>query len=93
MKVTIIPEDKAVYKDGYCITPLEFVAPQNVHAFQWYGTKGEIEFLTNDAGEKQANEKIDSLPQWVLDAIAVFDSAQAEIDAIAQQETVTVSQG
>jgi hypothetical protein len=80
MKLTIIPIDDAVYVDGVfkgALNLSQFNIPDNVHALQWYDTKGWLEF--NDSPDpftpKPANEIISELPQWAL------DSYQAWVDA------------
>ena len=75
MRLTIIPSDGAVYKDGisYSRLDLNFI-PQDVHALQWYETEGEIEF---SGKPKLANEIITSLPDWVNTALTKWDEAKA----------------
>lgn len=70
MRVTIIPEDGlvSVDKEGYSGLDLSFMA-SDVHAVQWYGTEGEVEY--QDArGRAVRNEKITDLKpfQPALDA-------------------------
>ena len=58
MKLTIIPSDSAIYKDGV-VRELDLSTcgiPENVHALQWYDTFGEIEFSSNPGQPKPANE-------------------------------------
>ena len=43
MKVSIIPSDGLVIKDGVGVK-LPMTLPANIHAVQWDGVKGEIEF-------------------------------------------------
>lgn len=52
MRLTIIPEDHAVYVDGVCynnidLTWLPPVEGKTIHAVQWYGDQeeGEVEFV------------------------------------------------
>lgn len=78
MKVTIIPADGAVYKDGVCVSNLDLsFAPQDVHALQWLDTKGWVEFVTDAEFNKPANEIITELPAWANDALAIWDAANA----------------
>jgi len=51
-RITVTPSDKFVSIDGKGKSPLEFQCPENVHAFQWYETFGEIEFQSYFDGEK-----------------------------------------
>jgi hypothetical protein len=80
MKLTIIPSDKAVYKDGVMraqsplplnLTPCNI--PDNVHALQWKETYGWIEFEENPDGTTPQNEPITVLPQWALDCVTVYE--------------------
>lgn len=46
MRVTIIPVDGTVIKDGVPYTGLSFsLADPTIHAIQWYGTEGELEII------------------------------------------------
>jgi hypothetical protein len=62
MKLTIIPVDGSVGEDGKFYDNLNLSScniPANVHALQWDGVAGWIEF-----NEPIPNEKITSLPAW-----------------------------
>lgn len=79
MRLTIIVVDNAVYVDGECRAPLELSQcniPSNVHAVQWFDTKGWIEF--NDDGDPftpiPANEYIEVLPEWVSAAVTLWQN-------------------
>jgi hypothetical protein len=82
MRLTIIPADKAVYKDGvmkaWAAPALDLSGcgiPANCHALQWYDTYGEIEFNPVQPGYPQPpNEQITELPQWALNCVAVWDA-------------------
>lgn len=89
MKLTIIPTDKAVYKNGLCYSGLNLASaniPADVHALQWNNNAGWIEYENN----VKSNEPISILPQWANDAVTVwqqaYDAEQAAILA-AQQGT------
>jgi len=74
MKLTIIPSDGAVYKDGVSYSGLNLSSvPTNVHALQWYGTEGEVEF---NGRPKPQNELITSLPTWAITAMTKWDEAK-----------------
>lgn len=84
MKLTIIPSDSAVYKDGTSYFGLDLTAiPSNVHALQFNDASnaGWIEFTQDDFGAKAANEMITSLPAWATTAISKWDEAKAAQDA------------
>ena len=80
MKLTIIKNDGAVYKDNVSYSNLSLsTIPSDVHALQWNDDKGHIEFVDNI----KANEAITELPSWANDALTawqtVYDAEQAEI--------------
>jgi len=77
MKLTIINEDNAVYVDGICrIVDLSKCAvPSDIHALQWKGETGWIEFKDADDGSKPMNKTIDILPQWANYAVKAFENA------------------
>jgi hypothetical protein len=62
MKLTIIPADGSVGENGKFYVSLDLSScaiPTNVHALQWDGVAGWIEF-----NEPIPNEEITSLPAW-----------------------------
>lgn len=62
MKLTIIPGDGSVGEDGVFYNDLDLAScaiPGNVHALQWDGAVGWIEFK-----DPVPNEEITSLPAW-----------------------------
>lgn len=70
MKLTIIPVDGSVGIDEKFYINLDLSScniPKNVHALQWDGVLGSIEFNT-----PIANEEITVLPQWALDCEAIW---------------------
>jgi len=82
MRLTIIPSDNAVYKDGLMkawTTPALDLSgcgiPENVHALQWYDTVGEIEFVgETPVSPKPPNQQINELPQWALNCVGAWDA-------------------
>lgn len=72
MKLTIIPSDQAVYKDGvsYLDLTLNFI-PADVHALQWNNNSGHIEYKNHI----KPNETITQLPSWANDALTVWQQA------------------
>ena len=94
MKLTIVPDDGAVYKDGISYSGLDLpFIPQNIHALQWYGEFGEIEFksaFVDGRIVKPENEVITALPSWADQAVAKWQEAEdARIAAeLAAQQTV-----
>jgi len=80
MKLTIIKDDGAIYKDGKSYLNLDLSQiPNDVHALQWNDNKGHIEFV-DDA---KVNEQITELPLWANNALTVwqntYDAEQAEV--------------
>jgi hypothetical protein len=80
MKLTIIKNDGAVYKDSVPYADLSLpTLPSDVHALQWNESTGHIEFVDN----VKANETITELPSWANDALTAWQTAyeveQAEI--------------
>jgi hypothetical protein len=101
MKVTIIREDQTVYKDNFAHGPLNIsFVPEDVHALQWNGVKGWIEFVDDEDFNKPANEIIDVLPQWALDAVAIWEVVHttylaklAAAEASRNKQAQPISQG
>jgi len=80
MRLTIIPVDGFVSVDNVSkFQPLDITqcnVPQNIHALQWYDTRGWIEF--SDDGDpftpKLANEDILQLPEWANKCVQVWEA-------------------
>ena len=80
-RLTILPVDGAVYRDAGNYLELDLSGcgiPADVHALQWDGSAGTIEFT--DARE---NEEITALPDWANACIAKWDEAKAAEEAAA----------
>ena len=78
MKLTIIPVDNAVYKDGVSHSGLDLSSvPSDVHALQFNNTSntGWIEFTSITP-----NEEITELPTWAITAMTKWDKAKAEAE-------------
>lgn len=46
MRLTIVPSDKTVIKDGVGYNDLDFSMPDaSIHAVQWYDTEGQLEIV------------------------------------------------
>jgi hypothetical protein len=73
MKLTIISVDGAIYKDGVSYAGLDLsIVPADVHALQWDGTAGWVEFTS-----PIPNEEITALPTWAVTAITKWGEAEA----------------
>jgi len=72
MRFSVIRDNNIVYVDGLAL-PIDCSSlPTYVHAIQWYGDKGEIEFSEDADGRRLPNLKIvDISPyQYLIDAHA-----------------------
>jgi len=78
MRISIITDDNCVVKDGagYTLDLSSCGIPSNVHALQWNGSSGEIEY--NDG---TTQHDIDALPSWATSAVEVHDAKVAEINS------------
>jgi len=90
MKLTIIKNDSAVYKDGKSYLDLSLsTIPSDVHALQWNESIGHIEFVDN----VKANETITELPSWANDALTAWQIAyeveQAEVARLKAEAEAT----
>lgn len=74
MRLTIIPADRSVAIDGEHRSPLEFTIDPTIHAVQWYGDRGEVEFVSTPEG-KPPNQTITSISQF-QSAIDAFNAWQ-----------------
>ena len=79
MRLTIIPVDGFVNVDGDPkFQPLDLSAcgiPADVHALQWYETRGWIEFRDDEDPftPKPANQDISELPEWATACVQVWE--------------------
>jgi hypothetical protein len=78
MKLTIITEDKSVYKDkkSFQISDMSFI-PSNIHALQFDNeiNIGHIEY------KDLPNEQITKLPNWAVTAIQMYDTELVAYEA------------
>lgn len=79
-RITIIPSDNFVAVDGVSRPAALDLSgcgiPADVHALQWYDTRGWIEF--NDDNDpftpKPPNQEITELPAWANACVAVWEA-------------------
>ena len=74
-RLTILPADGAVYRDAGNYLDLDLSScgiPADVHALQWDGSAGHIEFT-----DTRENEEITALPDWANACVAKWDEADA----------------
>jgi hypothetical protein len=77
MRLTIIRDMGLVHIDGRGHDEQDMTGvPESVHALQWDGTSGEIEFVDNTP-----NQEITSLPEWASDKADAMIAKLAEGDA------------
>jgi hypothetical protein len=77
MKLTIIPVDKSVGKDGKFYQDLNMDScsiPSNIHALQWLNDSGWIEYNTTIP-----NDPITELPAWANCCLSKWEEADAPI--------------
>lgn len=82
MKLTIIRDMGLVHVDGRGYDELDVsVVPEDVHAFQWDGSEGDIEYVSNDI----PNEHVTSMPSWASELSSIV---YAKLDADDHAERV-----
>lgn len=89
MKFTIIPDDKTVIIDGLGYSNLEFTIDANIHAVQWYGEFGEIEYkskISANGFTRAKNVVIDKYSAFRSPLDAWESAKQAELIAAQQVE-------
>jgi len=90
MKLVIIPSDGAVYVDNISYSGIDLTScniPSNVHALQWNGVKGWVEFIEDSNFNKPDNQIITELPEWANQAKIKFEEQQQ----IENQKTIEVT--
>lgn len=71
MKITILPADRAVYKDEVNVLGIDLSGcgiPEDIHALQWDGTQGWIEYK-----DQRDNLTITELPAWVEPSLVAYE--------------------
>jgi len=74
-RLTILPVDGAVYRDAGNYLDLDLSGcgiPADVHALQWDGSTGHIEFT-----DTRGNEEIAALPDWANACVTKWDETDA----------------
>lgn len=95
MRLTIIPSDQAVYVDTVCKMPIDLSScgiPSNIHALQWYSTRGWIEFSDdgNPFTPKPPNQEITELPSWATNCVTKWQEwTPPEPEPIPDQPTIS----
>lgn len=78
-RITIIPSDGVVIVDGNAkFQPFDLSdcgIPSDVHALQWFGATGWVEFVESpDGGAKRPNQEINALPAWAESCVTVWET-------------------
>lgn len=82
MRLTIVPIDQLVIIDGVCVSGIDMsTIDDNIHAVQWYGSHGEVEFKPQKIDGslhhfKPENKLIDDISKYQK-VIEQWDAAQA----------------
>ena len=76
MRLIIVPSDSFVSINGigYSGLDLSFINP-TIHAVQWYGTYGEVEYKDLATGKMTANREIQNIDEF-QQVIAVWQAAK-----------------
>ena len=74
MNITVIPSDSLIIKDGVALSVV-FSSQENMHALQWYGAHGKIEF-TDGPSEHFTD------PEIIAPFVAAFNTEAARPQAI-----------
>jgi len=78
MKITIVPVDGTVIRDGVAYTELDLSPagiPENIHALQWNAGAGTVEYTDNEFS------LIKSVPTWAEAALDVWAEANEKANA------------
>jgi len=81
MKMSVHCETHTVYVDGEPRVVCKKVKmPDGVHAIQWWGARGEVEFVEDNKGRRPENEEFFDLKpyQYLVDAHAKAKKRDAD---------------
>ena len=84
-RVTIVPADRLVIVDGQAIT-FDFNAPERMHALQWDGKQGHIEWL-GYGHEPPRNELLtaDSYADRIAPYVKLWEKEKARLEQVAAE--------
>jgi hypothetical protein len=79
MKLTIIFPDDIVIIDGIALKVDCSAMSPGIHAVQWNGQRGHIEYAVDDVGNKKLNDQIEDVAQFqpIIDS---WNAAKAQAD-------------
>lgn len=92
-RVTVVPADRLVIVDGLALT-FDFNAPKRMHALQWDGKQGHIEWL-GSGDEPPHNEPLaaDSYAGQVAPYVELWKEEKARLEqAAAEAEAVRLAE-
>lgn len=88
-RISIIPSDGIVAVNGMSVSGLDLsFLHDDIHAIQWYGERGEVEFRTDLYGYKKMNEKISSFKPFEK-ALDLFEQARAAAKEEPEQDKIS----
>ena len=84
-RVTVVPADRLVIVDGLALT-FDFNAPERMHALQWDGKQGHIEWL-GSGDEPPHNEPLaaDSYAGQVAPYVELWKEEKARLEQVAAE--------
>ena len=84
-RVTVVPADRLVIVDGLALT-FDFNAPERMHALQWDGKQGHIEWL-GSGDEPPHNEPLaaDSYAGQVAPYVKMWEEEKARLEQAAAE--------
>lgn len=92
MRLTVVPSDNTVIMDGRIFSGLDMSSiPPEVHAIQWYGDKGEVEYkgLPNVLIEDLTI--VSSLLEIIQDILAAPPEPIPEVPPVTEAPPVVIS--
>lgn len=89
MRIVIVPEDRKVSVDGD-VTEFNFNIDPDIHAVQWYGDRGVIEYKSKP--QVKINSFVDFEHLLVERTNAIAQQEQDRLDAIAAAEAALTPQ-
>ena len=92
-RVTVVPADRLIIVDGYALC-FEYAAPDGMHALQWDGEGGHIEWLGSEKNPPH-NEVLDadSYADQIAPYVKMWEEEKARLEqAAAEAEAVRLEQ-
>lgn len=87
MRLTIIPSDNVVFVDGKALTVDCSSLDKTIHAVQWDGTSGEVEYATI-AGKRKPNAVIKDISAF-RSLISAYNAEAAKLPPPPKPATTT----